>query len=50
MTVSELIEKLKQLPPDSTVYYEGGEYADDWRRVSRVSNLNSWGTVGVLIE
>ena len=36
MTVEELINQLKQLPPSMEVYYEGGEYKDDWRPVYRV--------------
>lgn len=50
MTVEQLIKFLQTMPKDDIVYYEGGDYADDWRRVTRVSNLNSWGTKGVLIE
>jgi hypothetical protein len=50
MTVAQLIELLKKMPQDATVFYEGGDYADDWRRVSAVNNLNAWGTRGVLIE
>jgi hypothetical protein len=50
MTVSQLIEQLKKLPQDARVYRDGGEYADDWRPVHSVSNLRSWGHVGVLIE
>jgi hypothetical protein len=50
MTVKELIEALQKLPQDDVVYYEGGDYADDWRQVHKVSNLNSWGTKGILIE
>jgi len=50
MTVSQLIEQLKRMPQDDVVYRDGGEYADDWRRVRSVSNLRSWGHVGVLIE
>lgn len=50
MTVKELIAELQKLSPDDVVYYEGGDHADDWRQVHKVSNLNSWGTKGVLIE
>lgn len=50
MTVEQLIKLLQTFPKDATVYYEGGDYADDWRRVTRASNLNSWGTHGVLLE
>jgi hypothetical protein len=50
MTVKELIEELKKFPPDTEVYYEGGDYADDWRKVHRLSDLNNWGTRGVLVE
>lgn len=28
MTVKELIEKLKKLPPTSTVYFRNGEYLE----------------------
>ena len=50
MTVKELIETLQKFPQDDVVYYEGGDYADDWRPVHKVSNLNSWGTRGILLE
>jgi hypothetical protein len=50
MTVEQLIKLLQTMPKDVIVYRDGGEYADDWRRVTSVSNLNSWGTKGVLIE
>ena len=50
MTVKELIETLQKFPQNDIVYYEGGDYADDWRPVHKVSNLNSWGTRGILLE
>lgn len=50
MTVKELIEALQKLPQDDVVYYDGGDYADYWRQVRKVSNSNSMGTKGVLIE
>ena len=36
MTVSELIEELKNLPPDYYVYYESGNHKDDYQEVNRV--------------
>lgn len=50
MTVEQLIKLLQTMPKDAIVYRDGGDYAEDWRRVARVSNLNSWGTRGVIIE
>lgn len=50
MTVEQLIKLLQTMPKNDTVYYEGGDYADDWRQISRVVSLNSWGTKGVLIQ
>jgi hypothetical protein len=50
MTVAQLIELLKKMPQDAVVFRDGGDYADDWRRIHSVNNLNSWGTQGVLIE
>ena len=50
MTVAELIKELSKLPQGHTVYRDGGDYADDWRRVHKVETLDSWGTIGVLIE
>lgn len=50
MTVEQLIKLLQTLPKDAKVYYEGGDYAEDWRPITRVSNLNSWGYSGVLLD
>jgi hypothetical protein len=53
MTVSELIEELKQLPQDYIVYYEGGDYKDDYREVNKVevSHFSMLGTYrGVYLE
>ncbi len=50
MTVAQLIELLTKMPQDAVVFRDGGDYADDWRRIHSVNNLNSWGTQGVLIE
>jgi hypothetical protein len=50
MIVKELIEELKKFPPDATVYRDSGDFADDWRKVFRLSDLTNWGTRGVLIE
>jgi hypothetical protein len=53
MTVSELIAELSKMPPDATVYREGGEYKDDWREVSQVDveYFSSLGkTRGVYLE
>ncbi len=50
MTVEQLIKLLQTMPKDAIVYREGGDYADDWRRVYAVNNLDSCGTKGVLIE
>jgi hypothetical protein len=36
MTVSELIAELSKLPPECKVFYEGGDYKDDWRNVTKV--------------
>jgi hypothetical protein len=48
MTVAELIEKLKQLPQDYTVFREGGDYKDDWREVDKVE-VARWSTLGTLV-
>lgn len=53
MTVSKLIEQLKTLPPDYEVFYEGGDYKDDWREVNKVevSHRSTLGTpVGVYLQ
>jgi hypothetical protein len=53
MTVSELIEQLKQLPHDYEVFYEGGDYKDDWQEVRNVSvsHRSTLGTpVGVYLK
>lgn len=53
MTVSELIEKLKQFPHDYKVFREGGDHEDDWREISKVevSHRSTLGTpVGVYLE
>lgn len=50
MTVEKLIEMLKQFPPDSKVYYEGGDYKDDWREIQTVSHGQVWELKGVFIE
>ncbi len=50
MKVKELIEELKKFPPDAEVYRDAGDFKDDWRRIYRLSDLNNWGTYGVLIE
>ena len=33
MTVAQLIELLKKMPQDAVVFRDGGDYADDWRRI-----------------
>lgn len=52
MTVSELIEKLKNMPSDAKVYYEGGDHKDDYREVYSVKNEKhlGWGKSGVLVS
>jgi hypothetical protein len=50
MTVSDLIEQLKKMPPDSKVYYEGGDYKDDWRNISKVTYGQKWADLGVFLE
>jgi hypothetical protein len=55
MTVSELIKQLQTLPQDYQVYYEGGDFKDNWIEVSNVSVAKratevSWGHVGVFLE
>lgn len=50
MTVADLIEQLKKFPQDSTVYYEGGDHKDDWRKVQTVSHGEVWEFRGVFIE
>jgi len=50
MTVEHLIKLLQTLPKDAKVYYEGGDYKDDWRLVTTASKLDSWGTKGVLLK
>ena len=55
MTVSELIKQLQTLPQDYQVYYEGGDFKDNWIEVSNVSFAKratevSWGHVGVFLE
>jgi len=53
MTVSELIEQLKKLPPDYEVFHEGGDYKDDWQEVNNVevSHRATLGTpVGVYLK
>lgn len=52
MTVKDLIEELKKLPPDAKVYYEGGEYKDDYREIGKAfyeKNMG-WGQSGVLVR
>lgn len=46
MTVNELIEHLKQFPPEYEVFYEGGDYLHDWREVrgAEVSHRSTLGT------
>jgi hypothetical protein len=46
MTVKELIDQLKQFPPDYVVSYEGGDYKDDYREVNavEVSHRSTLGT------
>lgn len=50
MTVAQLIDLLKRMPQDATVFREGGDYKDDWRNIHSVNNLNVWGHKGVIIE
>jgi hypothetical protein len=53
MTVAELIKELEKLPLDYEVFYEGGDYKDDWREVSKVeySHRSTLGTsVGVYLK
>ena len=50
MTVAELIEQLKQLPPDAPVYRDGGEYKDHHQRVYAAKIFKAWGLEGVLLE
>lgn len=35
MTVAELIKELSQMPSDATVYYNAGDYKDDWQEVTK---------------
>jgi hypothetical protein len=46
MTVKELIEQLSKLPQDYYVYYEAGDYKDDYQEVSQaeVSHYSTLGT------
>ena len=55
MNVKDLIEQLQKLPPDYEVFYEGGDYKDDWREVRQVeiarrSTEVSWGYTGVFLS
>ena len=50
MTVAELIEQLKQLPPNTSVYRDGGEYKDHYQQVHTAKIFRSWGIEGVLLE
>jgi hypothetical protein len=45
MTVAQMITELSKMPPDAKVYYEGGEYKDDWRLVHEI-DLQKHGTLG----
>ncbi len=46
MTVKELIEHLQTLPPDYNVYYEAGDYKDNYEEVNNIeiSHMNTLGT------
>jgi predicted translin family RNA/ssDNA-binding protein len=46
MTVKELIEQLNKLPQDYYVYYESGDYKDDYQEVNyvEVSHFSTLGT------
>lgn len=55
MTVAELIKQLQTLPQDYQVYYDCGDFNDNWIEVSTVSVAKratevSWGNVGVFLE
>lgn len=50
MTVEQLIEALKKFPPEAKVYYEGGDYKDDWREISAASHGQVWELKGVFLE
>jgi hypothetical protein len=52
LTVADLIEELKKLPPDAKVYREGGEYKDDYREVvtAYFEKHLGWGLQGVIIK
>lgn len=45
MTVAELIAELSKMPLDAEVYYDGGEYRDNWRSVYKI-NQQQHGTLG----
>lgn len=50
MTVAELIERLKQLPPEALVYRDGGEYKDHHEQVHTAKLFRVWGLEGVVIK
>lgn len=53
MTVAELIKELQQFPVDYEVFYEGGDYKEDWREINKVSvsHKSILGTpVGIYLE
>ena len=45
MTVKELIEQLNELPQDYYVYYEAGDYKDDYQEVNQVE-VSRFSTLG----
>lgn len=50
MTIKELVERLQKFPPDMKVYYEGGDFKDDWREVRMAQEVHWYGIDGVLLE
>lgn len=53
MTVKELIEALKKLPSDQQnmpVYYLGGEFNGDYRKITKLKSFRSWGQEGICVD
>lgn len=50
MSVLDLINQLKKFPPDAKIYYEGGDYKDDWREISTAAHGEVWGIKGVFLK
>jgi hypothetical protein len=50
MTVGDLLIRLQALDRNKNIYYEAGDYKDDYRKISSVSIINDFGKEIIVIK